>query len=99
MTKPLHEMEITEVLQLLTAAQRESVLAYARQFARSNSAVTLHGGNSSAPFDQSEQTVTESDTASLRVTPQAPTVAGRAWFIDGRNTEAKIQCSCRRCYT
>jgi hypothetical protein len=35
MTKPLHEMELSEVLDILTPTQRQTLLAYARQLARS----------------------------------------------------------------
>jgi hypothetical protein len=48
MLKPLHELDLEEVLQLLTPMQRDSVLAYARQFARSNLAVSQHGRNRTA---------------------------------------------------
>jgi hypothetical protein len=92
----MHEMEISEVLSLLTDAQRESVLAYARQFARSNAAVTLHGSSTYAQsLGRNEQTATDSDRVAkvakgpLNVASQAPTAVSTERVIDGRERKPK----------
>ncbi len=89
MAKPLHELDLAEVLERLTPTQKDSVLAYARQFARSNLAASQHGNNRPTASDPSEtkpvNTVGEaSATKTAKGTPSEPAPKSNSWFIDGR---------------
>ena len=95
MTKPLNEMNISELMQILTLRQRHSVLGYARQFARNNIAAVPDVTKVLRPKMGIEQSGTEAGGEQLRsaadrqIAIQTPAPSKASWFIDGRVRKTK----------
>jgi len=83
--KPLHEMDMSETLRLLTPSQVDAVQSYARRLARSNLTVSQHGENPQADPDRKSRGL---DSAEGRGQSQGKSrksvLAGTNWCIDGR---------------
>jgi len=83
MTKPLHEMNLNDVLDLLTPTQRDSVLAYARQFARSNAALSNRATNNPSQAAYTDE-LKVAPGARSQVSSTETATQPASWYIDGR---------------
>jgi hypothetical protein len=95
MTKPLDEMNISELMQILTLRQRHSVLGYAKQFARNNMAASPPVAKMLQPKMGIKQGGTRAGGQQLRsasdrqIAIQTPAPSKATWFIDGRVRKTK----------
>src|SRR5262245_2995870 len=83
MPKPPHEMNLNEVLDLLTPTQRDSVLAYARQFARSNAALSNRATSKPSQAVYTDE-LKVAPGAKSQVSPTETATQPASWYIDGR---------------